>query len=191
MKKMHGIKFWHQVPLDDGRVTPGMIDVKSLEDNYMFSKLDFKGKSLIDIGCWDGYFCFMAEKRGAIFQPLQEKFDIVLCYGVLYHLNDPLTAAINAFQMSRDIVIFEGLMFEDDRPILMLLDPGELGGDPSNLYTMSTAWMNKVAWLNGFELVVHQQFSHRGTMMFRAVEPKVPQFPAHCYSLPPPSAPGR
>ena len=224
MKAMEDIPFWHKVQLDDGRVTPGKIDIQALEGDYLFSVLDFKDKSVLDIGCWDGYFSFMAERRGAnrvvgfdnpdfrwgdmdgfnflrehfksnvefikgsIFQPLDEKFDIVLCYGVLYHLNDPLTAATNAFQMSKGIVIFEGLMFVDERPLMMLLEPGELGGDNSNVYTISSEYLIKVARLNGFELVMHRQpFPHRGTMMFRLKELKIPKFGANCYSLPPPS----
>jgi tRNA (mo5U34)-methyltransferase len=225
-KEMHEIEFWHKVTLDDGRVTPGKVDIAKHEDAYLFSSLDFAGKSVIDIGCWDGYFSFMAEKRGAtrvvgfddpdyrwggmdgfeflkdhfksnvefvkgtIFKPMKEKFDIVLCYGVLYHLNDPLTAAINAFQMSKDIVVFEGLLMEAPDPILLLLEPGVMAGDRSNLYMASSGWLNKVAKMNGFELVSHlQQNPQRGTMMFRAVQPTVPKYPAYCYSLPPTGAP--
>jgi tRNA (mo5U34)-methyltransferase len=222
LKDMNEIRFWHQVPLDDGRVTPGQVPISKLENAYLFSSLDFKGKSVIDIGCWDGYFSFMAEKRGAtrvvgfddpsyrwgemdgwnflkdhfnskaefvrgtIYDPPREKFDIVLCYGVLYHLNDPLTAAINSFQMAKEVVVFEGLMFDAPDPILYLIEPGALGGDPSNIYLASTGWLKKVAEMNGFELVQHvQQNPQRGTMMFRAVAPKSPGWPAHCYSLPP------
>src|SRR4249919_1382966 len=28
-------------------------------------QIDFTGKSVLDIGCWDGYWSFYAEKRGA------------------------------------------------------------------------------------------------------------------------------
>ena len=27
--------------------------------------LDFRGKTVLDIGCWDGYWSFYAERRGA------------------------------------------------------------------------------------------------------------------------------
>ncbi len=226
LKDMNEIEFWHKVPLGDGRVTPGKVDISELEDAYMFSALNFEGTSVIDIGAWDGYFSFMAEQRGAkrvvafddpdyrwggmdgfnflkdhfrsnvefvrgtIFKPLKEQFDIVLCYGVLYRLNDPLTAAINAFQMSKGIVVFEGLMLDVPDPVLLLLEPGAMAGDRSNLYMASTGWLKMVAKLNGFELLGHvQQNPQRGAMMFRAVAPKVPAYPKSCYSLPPLNAP--
>ncbi|MFT7618472.1 MAG: hypothetical protein ACI97A_002115 [Planctomycetota bacterium] len=37
----------------------------TFETLYLFDQLDFQGKSVIDIGCWDGYFSFQAERRGA------------------------------------------------------------------------------------------------------------------------------
>src|SRR4051812_38758688 len=29
------------------------------------NELDFRGKSVLDVGCWDGYWSFYAERRGA------------------------------------------------------------------------------------------------------------------------------
>src|SRR3954469_22034393 len=29
------------------------------------SAIDFRGKTVLDVGCWDGYWSFHAEKRGA------------------------------------------------------------------------------------------------------------------------------
>lgn len=226
LKGIDEIRWWHRVPLKDGRVTPGLSIVSQLEDVFLFPSLDFTGKSVLDIGCWDAYFSFRAEQLGAkrvvamddpdlrwggmdgfeflhdhfeskvefvkrtIFQPLQEQFDIVLCYGVLYHINDPLTAAINAFQMSSDVVAFEGLIIDVPDPIMLLLEPGSVNNDPTNIYMLSTAWLNTVAKLSGFELVTHfQQTPQRGATIYRRVRQDVPKYPAFCYSLPPLNAP--
>lgn len=59
------ITWWHQVPLRDGRVTPGQSPTCRLEPFYLFDRIDFVGRSVLDIGCWGGYFSFMAEQRGA------------------------------------------------------------------------------------------------------------------------------
>src|SRR5262245_45690660 len=29
------------------------------------SQVDYRGKSVLDVGCWDGYWSFFAERRGA------------------------------------------------------------------------------------------------------------------------------
>jgi tRNA (mo5U34)-methyltransferase len=64
-KSLEEIKWWHQVPLDDGRITPGRVAIYQQEKRYLFSDVDFRGKSVLDIGAWDGYFSFKAEKLGA------------------------------------------------------------------------------------------------------------------------------
>lgn len=95
------------------------------------AEIELKGKSVLDIGCWDGYFSFLAEKRGAgsvlaaddfsqnwgtgegialtrkllnsqvevaptqsIYElsRLNRRFDVIFCFGVYYHLLDPLLA---------------------------------------------------------------------------------------------------
>ena len=112
-------------------------------------KVDFAGKNMLDIGCWDGYWSFYAEQRGAarvlasddktqnwsgniglelarelmgssidirtdvsIYEAskLAERFDIVLCLGVYYHLVDPFYAFSQVRHCSheRSVVVFEG-----------------------------------------------------------------------------------
>ena len=84
---------------------------------------NLSGKTVLDVGTWDGYFAFLAEARGAdhvlAIDPMQhnrgntgfeyakerldsdvkhrvvdvfdieETFDVVLCFGVLYHVEKP------------------------------------------------------------------------------------------------------
>ncbi|MFT7619827.1 MAG: hypothetical protein ACI97A_003484, partial [Planctomycetota bacterium] len=80
----------------------------------------------------------------------EERFDIVLCYGVLYHVNDPFTAATNCFQSANERVIFEGLIFDTGAPISIFLKPGEISGDKTNMYSISTGFLDRVAEMNGF-----------------------------------------
>src|SRR5262249_10273894 len=59
--------WWHSIDLGDGRITPGVHPLEELRDNYARFGLpeDLRGKSLLDIGCWDGFYSFEAERRGA------------------------------------------------------------------------------------------------------------------------------
>jgi tRNA (mo5U34)-methyltransferase len=120
--------------------------------NWMRSQLDkinFAGKTVLDIGCWDGYWSFYAEQRGAsrvlatddktqnwgassglilakelmgssietrtdvsIYEiaKLKQRFDIVLCMGVYYHLLDPFLgfSQVRHCVHERSVVVFEG-----------------------------------------------------------------------------------
>ncbi len=112
-------------------------------------RIDFHGKTVLDIGCWDGYWSFHAERRGAksvyatddrsqnwsdgnglllakqllnsrietnqnlsIYElgSLHRAFDIIMCFGVYYHLHDPLYALAQVRHCchSKSIVLFEG-----------------------------------------------------------------------------------
>jgi tRNA (mo5U34)-methyltransferase len=53
--------WYHAIDLPDGVVTPG-IRGWTMESLQM---PDLTGKSVLDIGAWDGYFSFEAERRGA------------------------------------------------------------------------------------------------------------------------------
>ena len=118
---------------------------------------DLKGMSVLDIGTWDGYFAFSAEKRGAErilaidsyawqdefkythpaliptfsdperkgfehakkilnskvefremnLMDLKEKFDLVLCLGVLYHVKDPWTLINHLGDITKKMLIIE------------------------------------------------------------------------------------
>lgn len=58
------IKWYHQIDLGNGIVTPGVDNsAKKLQRLGLPARLD--GKSVLDIGAWDGFFSFEAERRGA------------------------------------------------------------------------------------------------------------------------------
>jgi tRNA (mo5U34)-methyltransferase len=57
------IDWWHQIELPGGYVTPGY-DMSASK----FASLrlpSFEGKTVLDVGAWDGYFSFAAERLGA------------------------------------------------------------------------------------------------------------------------------
>lgn len=58
------IKWHHSIELGDGIVTPGQ-DNSAKKLNRLQLPESFKGKSILDIGAWDGFFSFEAERRGA------------------------------------------------------------------------------------------------------------------------------
>lgn len=58
--------WWHSITLGHGITTPGnkTAQLLELELNRMHLP-DLNGKSVLDIGAWDGFFSFECEKRGA------------------------------------------------------------------------------------------------------------------------------
>ncbi len=63
LKEMNEIKWWHKIELD-GATTNGPDASKSKLQAIQMPE-DLTGKSVIDVGAWDGFFSFEAERRGA------------------------------------------------------------------------------------------------------------------------------
>lgn len=59
--------WWHSIDLGNGRVTPGVHPLAELRENYERLGLpdDLSGQRLLDVGCWDGFYSFEAERHGA------------------------------------------------------------------------------------------------------------------------------
>jgi len=67
MKVIESRPWWHSIELRDGVVTPGQVPLyylKKMLADLRFPE-SFAGLSVLDIGAWDGFFSFEAEKRGA------------------------------------------------------------------------------------------------------------------------------
>jgi SAM-dependent methyltransferase len=60
-------EWFHSIEIADGLVTPGRTPLYYLQDmlNALQFPESFAGLSVLDIGAWDGFFSFEAEKRGA------------------------------------------------------------------------------------------------------------------------------
>lgn len=63
-EKVHQLDWVHQIDLGQGLITPGRWEPHPLIIKA-FDTIDFSGKKVLDIGCWDGLWSFEAERRGA------------------------------------------------------------------------------------------------------------------------------
>ena len=134
MEKASLIKWRHKIDLGNGTITDGKVD--------NFSKLlrlgipeSLKGKTVLDIGCWDGFYSFECEKRGAsrILAtdsfvwlgkgfPSKDGFDFakkVLKSKVEEKIIDILDIAPEKVGMF-DVVLFLGVLYHMRHPLLAL-----------------------------------------------------------------------
>lgn len=57
-------KWWHSIELAPGIVTPGKAHNRFVAEILHLPE-DMTGMDVLDVGCWDGFFSFLCEKRGA------------------------------------------------------------------------------------------------------------------------------
>ena len=62
-RRLERYKFYHTIQLTDDLATPGTHDADPSVVNAL--NADLKGKRVLDVGCRDGLYSFMAERRGA------------------------------------------------------------------------------------------------------------------------------
>ena len=63
-QKVAATKWWHTIDLGNGIVTPG-IDPSPARLRELQFPDDLSGLTVLDVGAWDGFFSFEAERRGA------------------------------------------------------------------------------------------------------------------------------
>lgn len=64
LEKINRVKYWrHRIDLGNGVFTPGTENPKAFD--YLGVPEDLSGKTILDIGAWDGLYSFEAERRGA------------------------------------------------------------------------------------------------------------------------------
>jgi tRNA (mo5U34)-methyltransferase len=57
------VRWFHSIALEPGFVTPGRADTRAQVARLHLP--DLRGKTVLDVGAWDGFFSFEAERRGA------------------------------------------------------------------------------------------------------------------------------
>jgi len=133
-KRVDRIRWWHTIDLGGGIVTPGASDnLRTLTQLGLPERLD--GKTVLDVGAWDGFFSFEAERRGAARVLATDSFvwqaegwgskaGFELAHEVLHSKVEDLT--IDPLDLSPgrigrfDLVLFLGVLYHMRHPQLAL-----------------------------------------------------------------------
>lgn len=80
------------------------------------------------------------------------QFDLVFCYGLLYHLENPFATIRSISKMSRKLITVEGVVYPSPEPILVLLDENNCEDQGLNYvaYYPSEAALAKMLAKSGF-----------------------------------------
>ena len=202
------VPFWfHTFALNraEGIYTPGA----ARDHRYRVSALpeDFAGMSVLDVGCFDGFYAFLAERRGAervvavdneqyrlwvasrwgvelqggegfravhrllgsaveyrrmdafALDRLEERFDLVYCFGILHRVENPLglLRVLRARTVDGGAVLVEtyGVPPEDrNGPAIRVSEPGEVYARDEFVYWgFGDAGLERLARIAGFSRV--------------------------------------
>ena len=135
---IHRVPFWwHTIDLGDGFVTPGHSSLAEQEFRAVGIPQALKGKSVLDIGCWDGVFSFLCEGRGAAVTAIdtfqhtefvKSKYGVELKGGEGFrvaarHLGSALRVKkldITQVNDTFDVTLFLGVLYHQRHPLQSL-----------------------------------------------------------------------
>ncbi|MCU1325128.1 MAG: hypothetical protein JWN34_498 [Bryobacterales bacterium] len=170
IERLNRLGWYHSIELPDGSVIEGHQSIEQLKLRVAQFPIpeDLRGKRVLDIGAWDGWFSFEMERRGAEVMALDATrstrlmeakkllgsqieyyvgdicrltyrdlgtFDIVLFFGVLYHVKHPVMALENVCGMCRDMACIESFVTGTDPgaiPVMEFYETTELRGQLDN-----------------------------------------------------------
>lgn len=76
LEEMRSIRWFHRIQLDDEHWTPGECPHTAADATARFGlPEDLSGKTVLDIGAWDGLFSFEAEHRGGEVTAMDTTFE--------------------------------------------------------------------------------------------------------------------
>lgn len=119
---------YHSIELPDGTVLPGLQSVEHLRWRLGLFGLpeDLRGKRVLDIGAWDGWFSFECERRGAIVVAVDcvELDTFLETRDMLGSKVEYLTLDMNELSAKRlgkfDVVLFLGVLYHLRHPLMGL-----------------------------------------------------------------------
>jgi tRNA (mo5U34)-methyltransferase len=206
VERMSGMIWYHRMELAPGVVTPG----HHWEDLWgpirrRHREVDFQGKSVLEVGCWDGYWSFEAERLGAaevlatddlsqrrtvtrtvpfaieclgsrvryrddvsvyeLPERLQRTFDVVVFYGVLYHLRYPALALAKLRRVlaTGGLLLLETAVLPDeDEPLMRWGYRAVYPTDPSSWNAVSLSCLRDLLETSYFEVELCETFLRTG-----------------------------
>ena len=82
-------------------------------------------------------------------------FDLVFCFGLLYHLENPLHTIRHLFAMTAKLLLVESVIFPGDEPIMALVDEGQTEDQGLNHFAFypTESCLIKMLYKAGFSVV--------------------------------------
>lgn len=225
-ERVQALGWYHSIDLGNGIVTPGQSVLRPLVPSQL---ADMQNRTVLDIGAWDGYYSFLAERCGAsrvvaldhyawgvdmgtrqeywaeceargefpdhardavdFWQPdlpgrrgfdlarevLDSKvepvvadfmtidldslgtFDVVLYLGVLYHMQEPLTALERVRRVTREVAVIETEAIDvaghEDDGLVRFVAGNQVNQDFGNWYLPSISALHALCRAAGFSRV--------------------------------------
>jgi tRNA (mo5U34)-methyltransferase len=137
LQELERLGWYHSIELPDGRVIPGFQTIEQLRARLAQFRIpeDLRGKRVLDIGTWDGWFSFEMERRGAevvaIDSTEHERFRVaheLLGSKVEYRIENVCRLSPEKIGYF-DIVLFLGVLYHLKHPMLALEKVCELSTD--------------------------------------------------------------
>ena len=120
--------WYHSIELPGGQITPGLQTPEQLRRRVRQFPIpdDLRGKRVLDIGAWDGWFSFEMERRGATVVAVDATRSDKLLYArealgskIEYRIADVYDLRPAEFGLF-DIVLFLGVLYHLKHPLLAL-----------------------------------------------------------------------
>jgi len=140
--------WYHSIELRPGVTTPGRAAERNVLP-FLGIPDDLSGMSVLDIGCWDGFFSFEAERRGAKRVVASDVWE-TMGRGAFDFARAELNSAVEPVQASVydlpdvlsgdrfDLVLFLGVLYHLKHPLLALEKVAEVTA-PGGLAIVETA----------------------------------------------------
>jgi|SRR5579871_1205804 len=126
--RLHSLGWYHSIELPGGEVIPGLQSIELLKTRLSQFPVpaDLRGKRVLDVGAWDGWFSFEMERRGAEVVALDATRNpkLILARDLLGSKIEYVNADISRISAKElghfDIVLFLGVLYHLKHPLLAL-----------------------------------------------------------------------